>query len=285
VNARDRLAGAGGWIRADGRAFADDIDQALANPWYPPSIDETGSTPPSVGLSSLHSFTATTATGVLDDSYGTCDDWTTTNGNVAWGVGEMGSSLWASNSDTNCDDDRLRLYCFGTDYNNPLQLRKETGRIAFLSAAPFLPGGGLIAADAQCQSEANSAGLTGTYLAFLATEAASASSRFDLTGEGWVRTDGARIVEDPNDISISQLIAPINIESDGTSHPSSSTRAWSGHSDPSGSGSGRTCVDWTGTTGQQGWYGSPHWTSSNNWVGAWYASCTETSYRIYCLQE
>jgi hypothetical protein len=44
-----------------------------------------------------------------------------------------------------------------------------------------------------CQSEANAAGFTGTFRALLATDGASAASRFDATRAPWVRPDGVPI--------------------------------------------------------------------------------------------
>ena len=63
------------------------------------------------------------------------------------------------------------------------------GRRAFVSTTTFSPTGGIEGADAVCAQDAMMAGLSGTFQALLATDMASAVSRF-APGLPWVRTDG-----------------------------------------------------------------------------------------------
>lgn len=65
-NAKDRLGGARGWIRTDGRPFADRIEDALVgNFFFPPRLDETGA-----DLGFVWIQNATQASGIYDSNNG-----------------------------------------------------------------------------------------------------------------------------------------------------------------------------------------------------------------------
>jgi len=285
VNARDRLGSARGWIRTDGLPFADTIDQALSNPWYPLRLDEFGEKPPTLSFAYLEVATGSDATGAFAGTGLDCEGWTSTSGSGQVGVADEGGNGWSSDHTAmGCDSTSLRLLCLGVDHANPLALEPAPGRTAFLSAGTFAPGGGLGTADALCQAEAADAGLTGTYLAFLATEEASASSRFALDGAAWVRPDRVAVVASAGDIAGPELLAPIDVHADGTVG-TWTDRAWTGSWDAAAAGVSSTCADWRLTAGGSGKYGTPWW-AALPWVGGWYQPC-DPSYalHLYCLQE
>jgi hypothetical protein len=98
--------------------------------------------------------------------------------------------------------------------------------------------GGIAGADSVCQARAQSAGLAGTYRAWLSTTTASAISRLG-SASGWVRPDGKPVVNTTADLAAGKMFFPIRITesggdalessvhtattSDGTLHPNSST--------------------------------------------------------------
>src|SRR5262249_24823251 len=122
----------------------------------------------------------------------TAGDWTSTSAQYTTGDAVATTRDWTIKFSTDATQP-AHLYCFGTDFNQPLVLASPTTkRLAFVSSATFAAAGGAAAADAHCQNEAQTASLSGSYRALLATTTASATdaSRFDLTGAPWVRLDG-----------------------------------------------------------------------------------------------
>jgi hypothetical protein len=72
--------------------------------------------------------------------------------------------------------------------------------VFFTSATHDGKFGGFAGADALCASAASSAGLPGTYVAWLSTAATSAASRLG-NARGWVRTDGLPVADTIGDAS------------------------------------------------------------------------------------
>jgi hypothetical protein len=83
--------------------------------------------------------------------------------------------------------------------------------IVFVSASRVHIGelGGLAGADAFCQAEAQSAGLPGTYVAWLSTDSSDAIDRLEspegVPAEGWVRPDGLPVFVDRGDVATFRL--------------------------------------------------------------------------------
>jgi hypothetical protein len=171
-----------------------------------------------------------------------------------------------------------RLYCFGTDQTNALAPLTNTGRMAFVSFS-FVPGGGVAAADTLCQNEAS--GLyPGTYKALLATEGASAASRFSTDGPIWVRPDGVAIVNKPSDLANDFLLAPIDEYPGGMYQ--GNLGVWVGASSLSEIASGTTCSSWTSNSSAQK-AGSTR--SGYSSVDGESAACNATWMSVWCLQE
>jgi hypothetical protein len=126
------------------------------------------------------------------------------------------------------------------DRNGPVNLQTASGRIAFVTANPFVPGpdAGLAGADWLCASEAQEAGLDGSFAALLALQDASAISRFD-TSTPWNRADGVVVGNLEND----RLRAPIVLTATGSYTPKG--YVWSGFRSVWEAGA-NTCNDWTG---------------------------------------
>jgi hypothetical protein len=106
--------------------------------------------------------------------------------------------------------------------------------------------GGLAGADAVCQDEAKTGGLSGTYLAFLSSSTTAAHDRF-AASRGWVRPDGEPLFDTIDDLLAGKLFMPLDLDASGTT-----TRAYvltgtglDGKVDTNYT----TCNDWTGGTG------------------------------------
>ncbi len=197
------------------------------------------------------------------------------------GYADSGTQIWSSYATTACTA-ASRLYCFGIDYNNPLVAPTGTGRIAFVSSAAFISGTGLAGADTVCQNNATAAGLTGTFKALLATNGATAASRF-ATGEPWVRLDGVAVVDAWTDLAANMLLAPINVQADGTTYLGN-YGLWLGAAGFATAGSAATtCNSWASSAGADT---ASAGTVARSYYGSTTArGCDSTGYRVYCLEE
>ena len=118
-----------------------------------------------------------------------CMDFTSTAGSAGSGNTSGVGSVAMNISSTGCVAG-LHLNCFGVDRAATVTIVPPSSKRLAFTTNGWTPGGGLVSADAFCQSEAQSASLPGTYLALLATTSASAASRFNVAGPRWVRVDG-----------------------------------------------------------------------------------------------
>src|SRR5207249_1446674 len=93
--------------------------------------------------------------------------------------------------------------------------------LAFVSSATYTPGaiGGAAAADATCNALATSAGLPGTYVAWLSTTTQNAVDRVS-GARGWVRIDGLPIADLPTALGV-QLWYTLGVDQNGA-RPASS---------------------------------------------------------------
>jgi hypothetical protein len=214
VYARDRLAGARGWVRTDGQPFADTVDDiAGGRILTPPLLDEKGHEVVSSASDMPEAVpTGTNAFGLVDPGLN-CREWANDEMSattIGYTVGT--TALWTAALNMNCGPP-MRLYCFGVDQAFALAPGVPSGRRAFLSEKSFMPASGIAGADAVCAAEAGGAGLAGTFLALLATTDASAASRFDdAPGANWLRMDGVAIgAAGVGPFSGALLNAPLNL--------------------------------------------------------------------------
>jgi len=283
IDARERLAGARGWLRTDGVPFADTVNGlVLGAVLYPPNRDESGNEVPQSALV----LTGSDEDGTASYSYSQCGDWATLlNEFTVGGYAHSGGTYWTFAGARFCNDGDWYLYCFGVDYCAELDFTPAAGRYAFVSAEPFPVGTDIGDADAQCQSEATTAGLPGTYKALLATESASAVSRFNLAGTPWVRTDGVPLVAQAADLATGTLVSALSVNADGVTYEVDEV-AWTGATSPDAVGTAETtCESWTNSTdSQEGSEG--HCKSMSLFFSANRSrTCNSTFLHLYCLQE
>jgi Abnormal spindle-like microcephaly-assoc'd, ASPM-SPD-2-Hydin/Divergent InlB B-repeat domain len=279
TDAVDRFSSARGFIRVDGRPFADTLEPG-APVYFPPALDEFGaaSTPwPSAVM------TGSDDRGRLVPG-NNCLDWTSSGAYpLRLGNALSGWQVWTGWGLSGCQTS-WAIFCVGTGIDRPLQRERSSGRIAFVSSTAIASGGGLAAADSICASEARAAGLPGSFKALLSADGASAASRFDLRGPPWVRTDGVPIVEKAADLARGSVIAPIDVNATGAYVGWSST--WTGARTPGDPGtSADTCSSWTSNAaGAYAGWGAASSIDPVYWFGLNGVPCNAW-FKLYCLQE
>jgi hypothetical protein len=242
TSAVSRISGARGWIRPDGREFADSIEELLLGKMFSPlRVDELGRDVTANGSDPLV-LTGTQMTGLLS-AYGDRAGWTDPTGNAEGGAASAEGADFTQNIISDCATARS-LYCFGVDRRVRVGPLPAAGRLAFLSSRGFRPGGGIGAADAVCQASADAIGLPGSYLAKLATSSAGPATRFDLSGPPWVRLDGVPLAPTAERYFNAPFSSssPIVTEA-GTYVPSAD--AWYGLSADGTFSAETTCQDWS----------------------------------------
>jgi len=286
MNAIDRLGGARGWVRVDGKPFADTkADIVAGRIFYPPRVDELGNYDDTPYGSPV--WTGTGSDGTLIWSGDTCSEWTSssTDANGSIGSNDSVAGIFTSLGASGCNATH-RLYCFGIDNNSSVAVKQVAGRIAFVTKEALILSGGLASADQKCMDEALAASLSGTFKALLATNGASAVSRFNVSGQPWVRRDGVAIAPTAADLfSAKFLDSAINLSADGLQYLGYDV-VWSGALNPTEAGtSDTTCDNWTSSSiGDTAANGISCFTYQGKFFGNYYGSCN-TPYHLYCLQE
>lgn len=273
-NALDKLGGSDGWVRRDGQPFTDRATLAAGAFYFPGDLDEAGRLP--VAGSPL-AATGTFIDGSTDGR-GSCTDWTSTSGTFV--AGDPSEAYWSAYFVQPCSG-KYRLLCFETGHSAASVRPSATGRIAFASTGTLTPGGGRAAADQLCQGEAQSAGLTGQFLALVSTTDAAAASRFG-PGAPFVRVDGVQLAASPADLDKPNLPSLLDVSATGE-HLTGQNLAWSGSSLPGEAGSAATtCLDWTSTAGT-GTFGDIY--LSSVWFGQFAQETCASNARVFCLQH
>ncbi len=143
---------------------------------------------------------------------------------------------------------------------------------------------GLVGADAICAGEASSAGLPGTFRAWLSDSNTSAAARHTHGTNPYALPDGTQVADDWTDLTDGSIDAPITRHADGSESPLGGV--WTATA-PSGGISypGNTCSNWTSDAGlgADGYAGATNGDWSLNSVFP-LDNCALTS-RLYCFQQ
>jgi len=252
TSAPSRLAGSRGWIRTDGAPFADAPTAfSTSDIRFPVRLDELGN-----DLGDPLVFTGT--------SFGTttvnhCQDWTSNAGNQNGTTNEVKYGSDSLGGGTRACTFPGHLLCTEIDRVVPVATRPDTGRMAFMSTTDWTPGGGRASADAHCASEAANAGLTGNFLAALATTTESLASRFPAT-EIYRRVDGVRLLRGPGMFTGEWLDVPPELDQFGAVVGND---FWTGTTNWNAlPPAADTCNDWTDNTALVSGY--LHWTTNTD---------------------
>jgi hypothetical protein len=274
------LGGATGWIRTDNRPFANQLISGEI--FYPIRRDERGR-----DIGTLLTFGyVMVATGTQADgthSSNTASDWTSTAADFETGDATATTNYWTDAS-ANPAERMARLYCFGTDFQNPVTITKTNGRLAFVSNSPIDPAGGVGAANARCQSDAPADHL-GRYRALLSTAKTTAVDGLDWKLAIWVRRDGIPWVEQPEDLMQGKVLTALNV--DGIGAYRGYRRIWTGAQAPGSRSetSVQSCGDWT-TSNNEGVTGQANYSSVNGFfMNGVTLPCTSQEAYVYCVEE
>jgi len=176
-----------------------------------------------------------------------------------------------------------------------VKLRAVAANYAFVTSQKF-PGnlGGLAGADAKCTAAATTAGLPGTYVAWLSDAVTDASTRLG-TARGFVRVDGLPFADTVANTAAADLVEgkvfyPLNVTENGTALASAAIPkpaddfVFTGTL-ASGATSGSSCVNWTaGTVATFGGGGSP-FAGSVGWTNLGTTAACNTTGRLYCFRK
>ncbi len=295
-----RFGSAAGWVRVDGKPFADTLASLTAGRiYYPPNLTESGAV-----------MNASVWTGTFGDgtrsATNTCGDWGSTAGNSMFGYSDSGGNVWTFAATSTCvPSNTWHLYCFQVDYTASLNFAPPpTGRVMFVSASAFDTTAGVAGADALCWNDARLAGLdAGTaptatnFQAFVSTTTASATSRVAAArGVPVSRPDGVVIATSDSALLDGGVLlqAPIEVGASTATRLLNNGFVWTGATTPkapTSDGGSTSCLDWTsnsalrtGVVGNGNRVGWPLWFDDTNYPPK---SCTAVSYgpRVYCLQK
>lgn len=273
-SATERIgATARGWVRADGKPFADTlIDIVQGKVWYPLRLTESGDDVVLTGNpADLVVVTATNPDG--STATDTCGDFMMpTIAGVSAGLADKAPAGWNANMGAACTDS-VRVYCFGTDHVTPVSIVPETTRLAFVTSDGV--SGGISGFDQTCANDAAADMLPGTFHAAVATTSASALDRF-ANGGPWVRGDGVTVID-----ASGELTAPIALAESSDPAP----LAWTGSPSPltKAPGNAASCFDWTHVDSTQGLTGNITRSSPEGWGGI--PNTCNNFLRVYCLQD
>ena len=291
INAPARFAGSSGWVRVDGKPFANTISQLVAGRvYYPLALNERGGSELGEAV-----WTGTSSSGALSGV--ACTNWTDATTAISGTIGytHYGTGSWTQNGGGACSSSQ-HLYCLGVDYAATVVPPPATAvRRAFMTNAPWIPNGGLTGADALCNSEATAAGLPGTYRALLATTGATAASRFSTTGNPWARVDDVILAPTAAGFLGSAAGGPpaywqaaLNVTAGGAYRQD---RIWAGGATLGTSGTGTSCNGWSTVSATAfgavgiGWSSEVASAFANYTQSSGVTTCDNTQSKLMCLQQ
>lgn len=180
-------------------------------------------------------------------------------------------SLYRCNGTGSCTLHRKRVFITSTSYNGTM------------GGGP----GGLTAADNNCQSRANAAGLGGTWKAWLSTGTKSVASRLTHSIFPYSLVDDTtKIADNWTDLTDGSLQASIN-KNEGNIVTGSQAVWTNTKSDGSifATDQRENCTDWvTSSAGRVGRYGLNDLYTSSGWTDADNTECKQSN-RLYCFEQ
>jgi hypothetical protein len=188
-------------------------------------------------------------------------------------------ALWGVECPTVGDEAAMKAQCTSCvdAYASALSLKT-----AFLSSVSVNGNlGGVAGANALCNSLAATAGLGGTFKAWLSDGATSPSTTFTQSIGAYVRVDGVVIATNWTDLTDDALAASLNVDEFGTEKV---TFAWTGTSGAGAPGQFGNCLGWTSDSSSEwGQDGAPT-LSGVAWTALGAATC-HSLLPIYCFEQ
>jgi cysteine-rich repeat protein len=189
-----------------------------------------------------------------------------------------------------CDDgDALA----GDGCSHHCAIESEPPKRVFITSATFTGAmGGLAGADAACQSLADAAALSGTYLAWLADGTEAPAFRFERADVPYILVDGTPVAESWADLVDGTLMHAIDLTEAGSpppigTHTCGQTAVWSNVTTDGGNASAAAhCAGWTDVNAVQSHSGRYDLTGAD-WSASCFgggAVCLWTA-PIYCFEQ
>lgn len=284
-DAKTRLGSARGWVRTDGKPFADTVANIIAGKhYYTPNVDEHGAR---INLLSSAVLTGTQANGTKSGG-NYCVNYTAADaGSVSRGNLNRYDARWTKVDEALACNTPAHLYCFEIDHQDPVAAKFPASRKVFVSKEAPRNDMGIGNFDTTCTTEATKAGLTGTFKAFVSTTAEAASARFNLNGSTFARVDGVPVVNAAADIAAAiSLLEPIDLGADGSEMAPGNRIVFTGSTAPNKKGTNaETCDNWSKSvfdksarTGQPTSADAAWWVYTSDW------HCN-TWLHVYCVEE
>jgi hypothetical protein len=145
--------------------------------------------------------------------------------------------------------------------------------------------GGVAAGDAWCQDEADDAGLTGTYKAWLSDSTVSPSTRFAVTTGPYRLVDGTTVANSWADLTDGSIQHRIDQTAAGVTLSAGAT--WSG-TGPTGQRhitTGHDCDGWTSADPEKEGVGGLVIQTDIFWGAAIGAPCNTPGRRLICFEQ
>jgi hypothetical protein len=163
----------------------------------------------------------------------------------------------------------------------------SSGRWVFLTSTTVTGSmGGMSGADATCQTRATTAGLTGTYKAWLTDSTTTVSARLAHSTDPYYKLDGVKVADNWTDLMDGSIDSTINVNDLGATVPTTSFNFVYTGADSSGNPTAYDCSDWTDTVhdGSLRPAGGDWAYVDNQWAYRWNSFC-DTNGRLYCFQQ
>ena len=164
----------------------------------------------------------------------------------------------------------------------PSPISSSTKRVFVTSTSYDGNLGGLDGADSKCQTQANTAGLNGTWKAWLRSETVSAASRLSHNNGSYVLTNGNKIADNWSDLTDGSINYPINVNETGALV--AQTLVWTQtFSDGTAGPPAAACSNWTSNS-----LGADIVGDTTKTDGGWSNSssnvCSST-HSLYCFEQ
>jgi hypothetical protein len=244
-SAAERLASDGGWVTTRGDTVAVTRQALLSGSVDAPiAFDEHGkwqSTPVATGTDAKGAASVRSPSGgVIGAKLQTCGDLAQPSAHITVGHSTGGMLAWTDFELAPCASP-YPLYCFGTSLGvAPKSPSLPPSALLAFVTKDVLRGdfGGLAAASAACQAEAQDAGLSGrTFVALLKSPGGENSVGGPDAGS-WYRRDGVQVIDAAGP---GHPVAPISLTARGTFITDDADPVWTG-------GPAGDCVGWSGVT-------------------------------------
>lgn len=228
-------------------------------------------------------WTGSTTAGVKTTYH--CSNWSNSTSGSSGTSGQVtNQTYWLGRNQISCNTS-YGLYCVSQGLKSGGSASTE--KKVFVTSNSYTTNlGGLSGADAKCQSSASTAGISGTFKAWLSDNTGSPSTRFTQSTIPYKLLNGTVIANNYSDLVDGTIANPIN----RTETNAATTSSWA-FSNTTAFGTLRDntwgCSNWSSTdTGLYGAHLGQTAATNANWANSGTDSCGGASVRpLYCFEQ